>query len=594
MLLDAVVGHYTTALWRSGDPEAVCSFLKIPPGLAERCLIGISDRTLGNTLPERPTSAGRRLRDRLTAFGILRASGHEAFRGCVVVPVRDEHRIVALFAKRLDRTKPRFFASGLPGGVFLPGAGSVPEVPSRSLLLVASIEEALVVAAAGFAVAAPGRPAGFSDEDLHRLSGNHEELVVLGRQHPALARRLAGLDGAPFIAGEDVAVLPALSTTTSAREAVVALLAQRRSLKASEPSAVQAPAATATAPTPTAPTTTPAHVERSADSDEIFLHAGDRSWRVRGASSRSNGDGELLKVALSVTDAPTGRFHLDTVDLYSARQRSAFVSAAAAELHQEREGLVAELGEVIAATERHRDANQQKTPEAPPMTAAERDEALVMLCSPGLLSDRDVRPRPARDRRRGDEPRPLLPRHDLAALRAALRRRRPVVVGRREVDPHRGRLLPRAGGGPRRALGDHRPGALLPRPGGPLEKGAGGRRGTRGLPCRLRLEAPRLRRPPRDRLDREGPALRPAPDHELRDLGPGGTFDDDDGDRDRPGAREPPRRPRRRRGPRPDTGHPVRPAPGGEPRGTGRAIGPPRRFSGATRTPSGSSDRCRS
>ena len=52
------------------------------------------------------------------------------------------------------------------------------------------------------------------------------------------------------------------------------------------------------------------------------------------------------------------------------------MSAAAAELHQEREGLVAELGEVIAATERHRDANQQKTPEAPPMTAAERDEAL--------------------------------------------------------------------------------------------------------------------------------------------------------------------------------------------------------------------------
>ena len=45
------------------------------------------------------------------------------------------------------------------------------------------------------------------------------------------------------------------------------------------------------------------------------------------------------------------RFHVDTVDLYSARQRAAFAEAAAKELRCEREQLKDELGRVLLATE---------------------------------------------------------------------------------------------------------------------------------------------------------------------------------------------------------------------------------------------------
>ena len=56
--------------------------------------------------------------------------------------------------------------------------------------------------------------------------------------------------------------------------------------------------------------------------DETFVRVGQRTWRLRGARARANVEGDRLTVALSVNAEESGRFHLDTLDLYSARQRS--------------------------------------------------------------------------------------------------------------------------------------------------------------------------------------------------------------------------------------------------------------------------------
>lgn len=54
----------------------------------ERFRIGFGDRTLGLRVPGKEYKAGREIRDRLQAIGLLRAStGREHFNGCVVFPI---------------------------------------------------------------------------------------------------------------------------------------------------------------------------------------------------------------------------------------------------------------------------------------------------------------------------------------------------------------------------------------------------------------------------------------------------------------------------------------------------------------------------
>ena len=80
--------------------------------------------------------------------------------------------------------------------------------------------------------------------------------------------------------------------------------------------------------------------------DEAFLTFATRSWRIRGAKALANTEGDRLRVALSVNELASGRFHLDTLDLYVARHRSHFLDVAAHELHVDRESLNVEMSEV--------------------------------------------------------------------------------------------------------------------------------------------------------------------------------------------------------------------------------------------------------
>ena len=87
----------------------------------------------------------------------------------------------------------------------------------------------------------------------------------------------------------------------------------------------------------------------SGDAAELHVAFGTHHWRVRGADRNKTPD--TLRVALAVTDADHGGFHLDTLDLCQAKARAAFIEAAVAELHTDRPGLVRELAEVLFATE---------------------------------------------------------------------------------------------------------------------------------------------------------------------------------------------------------------------------------------------------
>ena len=372
-LLDAVVDHWHRALMAADDRDVLLAGLGISIDTAVALRIGMSDRTLGLQLPGRRWKAGLVLRSRLSDLGIMRPSGHEAFRGCLVVPVTDASgQVVGVFGNRIDRrfegARAAVWAKGLPGGNFTVGE------PGGALVVVATVLDALAAIEAGCrSVAAPGREKGFSEKDLAALVDGREELVVLGADTAKLAKDLAALGAPVATAAQDVELGAALRSAVAPADAVAGMVAERQVLSLSSGPALPSVSAAAS-------------VVHTEDRDETFVNTGARSWRIRGASARANREGDLLRVALSVTVVTSGRFHLDTLDLYVARQRASFLAAAVTELRADPEVLSAELAEVIGAAEQRRDeeGTAGQAP-APVMDDAERAAAMAWLAEPELL-----------------------------------------------------------------------------------------------------------------------------------------------------------------------------------------------------------------
>jgi DNA primase catalytic core len=148
-----------------------------------------------------------------------------------------------------------------------------------------------------------------------------------------------------------------------------------------EPVAPQEPAA-APAPTIDMP------VEMRGE--DIFLIQGDRRYRIRGLNK--NMSYELLKVNVLVSGhTPRGEsaFHVDTLDLYSARQRGVFTKQAAEELGIKEEVVRRDLGRLLLKLEELQDEQikQALAPKEEAVTISDEDRAAAMelLRDPRLL-----------------------------------------------------------------------------------------------------------------------------------------------------------------------------------------------------------------
>jgi len=124
--------------------------------------------------------------------------------------------------------------------------------------------------------------------------------------------------------------------------------------------------------------------------DDIFLMQGERRYRIRGLNK--NMSYELLKVNVLVSGrTPRGEsaFHVDTLDLYSARQRSGFTKQAAEELVVKEEVLRRDLGRVLLKLEELQDEQIKQTlapkEEAVTITDEDRAQAMELLRDPRLL-----------------------------------------------------------------------------------------------------------------------------------------------------------------------------------------------------------------
>ncbi len=118
---------------------------------------------------------------------------------------------------------------------------------------------------------------------------------------------------------------------------------------------------------------------------EVILTLGERRYRVRGLGRNMSYD--LLRVNLLASNAQG--FHVDTLDLYSARHRAVFVKQAAEEMRLGEELVKKDLGRVLLALEEMQDRQIQEALK-PKETVVkmedwERDEAMALLKDPALF-----------------------------------------------------------------------------------------------------------------------------------------------------------------------------------------------------------------
>jgi hypothetical protein len=68
--------------------------------------IGYCDRTMGKHIPKAKTSEGAAIRGSLQRCGLVRPTGHELFRGCIVIPTVDSNgRIISAVGHRVGRLR---------------------------------------------------------------------------------------------------------------------------------------------------------------------------------------------------------------------------------------------------------------------------------------------------------------------------------------------------------------------------------------------------------------------------------------------------------------------------------------------------------
>jgi DNA primase catalytic core len=146
---------------------------------------------------------------------------------------------------------------------------------------------------------------------------------------------------------------------------------------------------------PSLPATMP---EAHADGEQLVVSFGERRYRVRGLPKQL---GEALKVNVLVTraashetlapaDAVDAGLHVDTLDLYQAKQRQAFAKLACTELGSEERVIQHDLGRLLLTLEQTIDERAkaaERSEVAPPaaMTPEETAAALAFLRDCRLL-----------------------------------------------------------------------------------------------------------------------------------------------------------------------------------------------------------------
>lgn len=426
-LLKQVVDYYHETL--KASPEAI-AYLDSrglnDVALIDRFRLGFANRTLGYRLPKPQLKAGIALRAQLQRLGILRASGHEHLRGSLVVPILGARgRVAQCYGRKITP----HLREGTPDHLYLPGPHTAvwnveALVAAKEIILCEALLDAMTFWVAGYHhVITSYGVSGFTEAHRAalRLHGTTRVLIAYDADAAgdAAAERVGdectrlGIEAyrVHFPRGARVKdangyALEEVGSAAAAHEALGALLRGATWLGRAAPTvpsadlAAPAPAAPAfplaaapalptlvASPVPAVPTERVALTSRSSDGNEVHFAAGDRTYRVRGLAKVTGT--EALRVNLLAQRATAA--HVDTLDLYVARARTAFIEQAAKELGLDADTVKRDVGAVLLALEGLVAARAANAPapdvstDATAMSDTARTAALALLQDPQLV-----------------------------------------------------------------------------------------------------------------------------------------------------------------------------------------------------------------
>ncbi len=449
-LMKQVINYYHETLKKS--PEGLSYLEKrglTNSEMIDRFKIGYSNRTLGLRLPESNRKEGAAIRERLQKIGIYRDTGHEHFAGSIVFPVFDDNgEVTGIYGRKTCHK----LTPGLPYHMYLPGPHkgvfNIEALQaSKDIILCEAIIDALTFWCAGFRnVTASYGVNGFTPDHLAAFKKYGVERVFIAYDRDQAgdiaAKKLAetliaegfecfrilfprnmdaneyALKTQPAIKALDLVYRNATWIGKGKSEPVQIPEIQeagdhpeepKKAAKweknSEKPSRLEAPSqpsnetnvifpldaekTTVEPPKPemarNAPVTKPLEPITEIREEEIIITLNDCRWRVRGLGK--NTSYEQLKVNILVSRGTT--FFVDTFDLYSARNRAAFLKQASEELRLKEDVIRLDLGKVLLKLEELQDKQIRKTLEPKEkeviLTPEDRKQAMELLSDPKLF-----------------------------------------------------------------------------------------------------------------------------------------------------------------------------------------------------------------
>jgi DNA primase len=428
MALTQVIDYYHETLKQS--PEALVYLESRGLGdreLIDRFKLGFANRTLGYRLPEKAYKAGKDVREKLQATGLLRASGHEHFNGSLVVPIfNNEGEVVEVYGRKLLNN----LRKGTPKHLYLPGShagvwNGEGLVDQKEVILCEALIDAMTFWVNGYRnVTASYGTSGFTTDHLQHFkhSGVERVLIAYDRDEAGnnatepLTKQLNGegfdcfrielpkgmdvneyaLQVTPPQKSLGIAIRKAvwlgtgkpperqLDIELQTGQSVTVETESEDSI--SPPLAAQSSEPEITPPAEAVPESPKSEIAAEVTEQEITLTFGDRRYRVRGLDK--NKSYEVLKVNVLASCGEC--LHVDTFDLYSAKHRQHFIKVAALELEQEESTVKKDLGKVLLKLEElqekqlNGDQAQEKQPSQ--LSDEEQRQALELLLDPDLLN----------------------------------------------------------------------------------------------------------------------------------------------------------------------------------------------------------------
>ncbi|MES9964550.1 MAG: CHC2 zinc finger domain-containing protein [Candidatus Sedimenticola sp. 20ELBAFRAG] len=437
-VLCQIVDYYYQTLLRTPSVLKYLQKRRIDhSGVLKQFKLGFSDRTLGKRLPLKNRKEGAALRAKLQRLGVLRHTGHETFRGSLVVPTIEDGRVLQVYGRKVTPNLRAGTAQHVSLKKSCSGLFNIDAVrASDEVILCPSFIDALTFWCAGYRnVTCPIDEQGYGDVhvDLLRQLGIKRVLIAFdesqeGRQTTEqLAIQLTeiGIDAyrIAFPVGLDANGYAMASTNPAevlgdairqaqwlgngiAQESIAEEPVQVAGPEVGEPQGLQqVDITTVEVPSqddvesmnesaevpdlPPLPATVspeiPAELEVEVKDNELIVSLDQRRYRIRGFEKNLSYD--VLKINLLVSQGEG--LHVDTFDLYATKPRANFIRQAAIELGIKEEIIKKDLAKLLLKLEILQEQNIREkltpNPLQTEMSEKDRKEAQALLESPNLV-----------------------------------------------------------------------------------------------------------------------------------------------------------------------------------------------------------------